>query len=68
MDMSHLPYAKAYMQVAAGNYRMVAEGGAKADEQAASTGMIYLEILALRVLVWVNFDVFRGLAACKSVS
>ena len=23
---------------------------------------------ALRVLVWVNFDVFRGLAACKSVS
>ena len=45
MDMSHLPYARAYMEVAAGNYRMVAEGGAQAAEQAASTGMIYLEIL-----------------------
>lgn len=47
MDMSHLPYAKAYMEVAAGNYRMVAEGGARTFEQAASTGMIYLQILRL---------------------
>jgi DNA-binding SARP family transcriptional activator len=45
MDMSHLPYAKAYLQVAAGNYRLLAEDGAHASERAASTGMIYVQIL-----------------------
>ena len=45
MDMSHLSHAKVHVEVAAGNYRMVAEGGAQFSERAASTGMIYVQIL-----------------------
>jgi LuxR family transcriptional regulator, maltose regulon positive regulatory protein len=45
MDMSHVSHAKVHVDVAAGNFRMMAEGGAQYSERAASTGMIYVQIL-----------------------
>ena len=66
MDVSHLPYARAFMQVAAGNYRMLAEGGAKAAEQAATTGMVYLEILRVdhEATGWAVLGEFQRLPDC----
>jgi len=44
-DMFHVAYAKVHVEGAAGNYRMVAEGGTQGSEWAASAGMIWVEIL-----------------------
>jgi LuxR family maltose regulon positive regulatory protein len=44
-DLFHVSHSRVQVEVLAGNYRMVAEGGAQTSERAASAGMIYVEIL-----------------------
>ena len=43
--MLHVCFARVHVESAAGNYRMVAEGGRQGSEWAASAGMIWVEIL-----------------------
>jgi DNA-binding SARP family transcriptional activator len=47
MDMCHVALARANLDGAAGNYRAMVEGGRKATELAAATGMRYVEILGV---------------------
>jgi tetratricopeptide (TPR) repeat protein len=44
-DLDNVIHGTAHVEGAAGNYRIVAESGARKSEQGAVTGMLYLEVL-----------------------